>query len=318
MKEEARYLKKIEKISFNPVFILGLPRSGTSILYKTLVSTGCFNYADIYDILEYDNLLKNKILDMEKRCREEIDEFFSKYDINNRGVDLFETKSTTPEEYGFILNNKTSSMYTNKKNIDLLDEICKKIQFISEEKKPILLKNPHDIPRFLFIKEMWPDSKFIFIHRHPFYTINSGLNTERFLYKEKPIYHSKIDSFYEKIYNYYLAVLSLRVLYNKLTPLGIIYITNFLKKYIKYFLENIDYLEESSFINIKYEDLCDKPNDTVQKILNFLDLEKIEKRDFNDLINKRNLPLDTTVLKMRGFIYKKTEKFFEYNNYRYY
>ncbi len=37
------YIKLVEDASFEPIFIMGLHRSGTSILYKMLGETGNFN-----------------------------------------------------------------------------------------------------------------------------------------------------------------------------------------------------------------------------------------------------------------------------------
>ena len=36
---DKKHLEKLENIEFQPVFILGLHRSGTSILYKILIAT---------------------------------------------------------------------------------------------------------------------------------------------------------------------------------------------------------------------------------------------------------------------------------------
>jgi hypothetical protein len=318
MEKEKKYLCELENISFKPIFILGLPRSGTSILYKTLVSSNCFNYVNIYHILEYDHLLNNYISGKESDELKKIDQFFSENDVTNRGIDSFEARSTTPEEYGFILYKKTRKNLTVKKNLDLLFELCKKIQFISKNNRPILLKNPQDIFRFVFIKKKIPDAKFIFIHRHPFNSINSGLGSERFLYKEKPFYHSKIDSFYDEIYNYYLLVLFLRFLYNELSPLGVMAITRHMKKFMNTFLENIKNIKKSEYINIKYEEFCKNPNDTIGNILKFLELDSVKKIEYKDLIKTRNLTLDPAVSNMRRFIYKKTRAFFEYNGYKYY
>ena len=69
---DKKYLDKIENIKFNPVFILGLHRSGTSIFYKMLVSTGHFNSVTAYHIINYEELLSNYILAFLPSASEEV------------------------------------------------------------------------------------------------------------------------------------------------------------------------------------------------------------------------------------------------------
>jgi hypothetical protein len=61
--------------------------------------------------------------------------------------------------------------------------MCKKIQFIAGNDKPILLKNPYDFPNFLYIKRVFPNARFVFIHRNPLKTISSTLNAIKMILK---------------------------------------------------------------------------------------------------------------------------------------
>ncbi|MBE3121465.1 MAG: sulfotransferase [Thermoplasmata archaeon] len=87
------------------------------------------------------------------------------------------------EEYGFLLNKKTVQMFITRKNVALFPEMCKKIQFIAGNDKPILLKNPYDFPNFLYIKQVFPNARFVFIHRNPLKTISSTLNAIKMILK---------------------------------------------------------------------------------------------------------------------------------------
>ena len=69
-----------------------------------------------------------------------------------------------------------------------IDGTSKKIQFLSGNDKPLLLKNPYDFANFLFIKQMFPSAKFVFIHRNPLKTISSLLNAMRMIINEKNPY----------------------------------------------------------------------------------------------------------------------------------
>lgn len=74
-------------------------------------------------------------------------------------------------------------MFITRKNVALFTEMCKKIQFIAGNDKPILLKNPYDFPNFLYIKRVFPNARFVFIHRNPLKTISSTLNAIKMILK---------------------------------------------------------------------------------------------------------------------------------------
>jgi hypothetical protein len=42
------YLNLLEKVDFCPIFIMADHRSGTTLLYQTLVATDCFNFIKSY------------------------------------------------------------------------------------------------------------------------------------------------------------------------------------------------------------------------------------------------------------------------------
>jgi len=72
------YLSKLENINFEPIFIIGVNRSGTSILYKLFSKTDCFNVVTAYHIIKYEELLNNHINNLEKKSKKELDDYFNK------------------------------------------------------------------------------------------------------------------------------------------------------------------------------------------------------------------------------------------------
>ena len=162
-----QHIKKIENINFQPVFILGFYRSGTSIFYKMLSETNCFNPVIAYHLIKYDELLHNHINKIEGNTKKDLTSYLQKIQ-KDRKIDRLKISADFAEEYGFLLSSRTAQSTISKKNLDLFTELGKKIQFISENNKPILLKNPIDLSNFIFIKKHFPNAKFIFIHRHPF------------------------------------------------------------------------------------------------------------------------------------------------------
>ena len=72
---ENKYLDRLDNVSFQPIFVLGFHRSGTSILYKVLESTKCFNIITAYHVIKYDQLLYNRMENKEEIIKQELNKF---------------------------------------------------------------------------------------------------------------------------------------------------------------------------------------------------------------------------------------------------
>ena len=142
---DAAYLEKLESIEFTPVFILGLHRSGTSILYRLLTQTGNFNSVTAYHLIYYNQLLKDFLLSQGEDSKKHLTQQLQSFSVD-RGIDRLKLDADFPEEYGFLLGKQSSKMFITGKNNDVFTELCKKIQVVSDNNKPILLKN-----RFIII-----------------------------------------------------------------------------------------------------------------------------------------------------------------------
>ncbi|EMR74859.1 Sulfotransferase family [Thermoplasmatales archaeon SCGC AB-540-F20] len=308
-----QHIKKIENINFQPVFILGLHRSGTSIFYKMLTETNCFNAVTTYHLIKFNELLHNHINKIEEKSKKDLTNYLNKIQ-KDRKIDCLKISADFAEEYGFLLASQTSKSIITKKNLYLFNTLGKKIQFISENNKPLLLKNPIDFPNFIFIKKHFPNAKFIFIHRHPFKVSSSFIKAFRLLIIEKNPYISILLKQYNQLYNYRLLLYTFRMLTGSLSPIGALilikYSTLSVKKYLKY----ISKLSQSDFVEVTYETLCEKPNETITEILDFLKIEKKD-IDFSNYIKSRKTNLDPNVIKFQSFIYKNMKKYFEKFNY---
>ena len=148
---DERYLENINNIDYNPVFILGLHRSGTSILYKMLVSTGQFNSVTAYHLIKYEELLSNHINKKEEIVKNQLTNYFIKRGQSDRGIDKLKITADFAEEYGFLLGKYSSKYYITSKNVNYFNQLAKKVQFISENNNLILLKNPWVLSHFLTI-----------------------------------------------------------------------------------------------------------------------------------------------------------------------
>lgn len=313
--QETSYLKELEHVDFKPVFILGVHRSGTSILYKMLTATGCFNPVTAYHLINYHELLSNHHEQTEQQAKQQLTESFLKNGLRDRGIDRLKITADFAEEYGFLLSSQTLQMRITKKNLALFTEMCKKIQFIAGNDKPILLKNPYDFPNFLHLKEVFPNARFVFIHRHPLKTISSTLNAIRTILKEKNPYTARLSSIYDKFYTNPLLVKPLRFIFHVIPEFSVVFIAKITRKATNYYLKNIEKLPKNDYISITYEEFCLHPQETLENIMQKLSSTMIQKIDATLLMSPRKVNVDNSVQKLRTYIYKSMKAYFDLFDY---
>jgi len=310
---DIQYLDKIKNISFQPVFIMGLQRSGTSILYKMLGATNCFNVVIAYHIVKYNELLHNHINNLEDNAKDNLSEFFRHQSQMTRGIDQLQITPGFPEEYGFLLAQKTKQSRLNQNSLSLFTELCKKIQFISDSKKPLLLKNPFDFSNFTYIQKAFPNSKFIFIHRNPMNTLNSQLKAMRTLLQNKSAYMAMLSPWYNQVFNSSIRLRYYRFLYSLHTPLRATSAIRKIAKETDIFLENVDLIQkDEEYINVRYEDLCRDPQSTIMGIMKFLDLPLQSNLNYRDFIKPRKTVLLEELQQREKFISKRMDKYLTY------
>ncbi|RLF29358.1 MAG: sulfotransferase [Thermoplasmata archaeon] len=310
------YLHLLENISFEPVFILGLHRSGTSILYKMVDSTGYFNSVTVYDIVYYNSLIYNHVKGLKEEKKEELDKYFKSKNATDRVIDRLEVSPDLPEEYGFHLNKKNMFKGLNEKNYDVFLELCKKVQFTNDPGKKLLLKNPWDFSNFMFIKKRMPNAKFIFIHRNPLRVINSTLKAFRTVLKKRSGYYDLISPDAKKLYENPIIINGGKLLLYQNLPIAVMIVVEHFRKATRYFLNNIPRLQEGvDFVEIRYEDLCREPVKNMERILEFLHIKIDDAEYFSKFVKPRKLILSKDVEMMKKYIYTRMKRYFSYCGY---
>ncbi|MGR3176825.1 MAG: sulfotransferase family protein [Candidatus Anammoxibacter sp.] len=306
-----QYINMLKDVDFQPVFIMGCHRSGTSILYKILGATEHFNVVTTYHIIKYNEIIHNHINQTTDMCKEQIDALFELKQLQNRGIDQIQASHNMPEEYGFILQNAGYNMKLKPNNLVIFQELCKKIQLTCDTKKPLLLKNPCDCSNFIFLKEAFPNSKFIFIHRHPLQIINSQLKAIRELLHTKNEYFTILVKSYGQLFSQSIRLQITRFLFSSYFNIGLRIVTRNLTSVTKFFTRNITLLPEEDYICIKYESLCEKPGLTVKNILNWMGLEENSSIDYESLIKIREDSLLNEIENNQTHIFKKMKTYCE-------
>ena len=306
------YLYLLDDVDFTPVFILGDHRSGTTILYQILAATECFNFLRAAQIINYDRILFDRLNGTEEQTRQDLHNLFQSLGISDRLLDKVKPTPDLPEEYGFILKNAGYEPHLNSENLFLFVQLCQKIQFVSHPDKPILLKNPWCFTHFFTIKSLIPKAKFIFIHRHPLYVINSKLKAVRLMYSAKSSYSELISREYRQKFNNPIQRLFFRSLHWSFLNLGLRRITEQSIRATTAFVENIGFLSTADYVSIKYDDLCQAPEATITKILDFLGLEATATMDYESWIAPRPLNLLPELEKNYDDICEKLEPYLAY------
>ena len=306
------YLDLLSSVDFEPIFIMGFPRSGTTFLYQALVATESFNFVSAYQIIKYDELLYNHFNQIETKAKQELEKIFYSLGINTRGIDKVKVTPDLPEEYAFAISEYEFNLKLS--NLDRFIELCQKIQFISKTNQPLLLKSPYFQP-FFFIRQAFPEAKFIFIHRHPIPVINSWLKANRTLWLKKNPYVALISKDYQSLVDNPWQRTFKWLSYSQYFELGLRRIT---KKYIEevnFFLDNVESLPQQNYISVRYEDLCAQPETTIQNILKFLGLSEKVTLDYEKLSKPRPLNLLPEVEKKSEKILKQLQSYLAYCGY---
>jgi hypothetical protein len=175
--EKKQYKKNsVLSLKHQPIFIIGAPRTGSTILYQALTNQ--------LDVLYIDNLAckfhKNLLFGFK------VSNFLFKQRAHNsfksnHGV----TKGLhSPSEcgnfwYKWLPKNRHFIDYE-----DLTDEMIKEIRdelssIINTFDKPLLFKNLNAGQRLRLLVKVFPEARFIFSRRNPLYTSQSILQAKR-------------------------------------------------------------------------------------------------------------------------------------------
>jgi hypothetical protein len=294
------YLKHLEGISFNPVFILGLHRSGTSILYKTLTATNQFNPITAYHIIRYHELLYHHHHQTETQAKNDLNRLLQDQGLIDRGIDRLTITADFPEEYGFLLGHQALQQKLTPRNLALFTQLGNKIQYLAGNHRPLLAKNPYDFPNFLYLKTAFPTARFVFIHRHPLKTLSSTLKALQVLIQHKNPYTEQLAPPYTQFSDNPLLRLPIRAVFRNAPELATVILTRMAAHATTYYLDNVTKLPKDSYISVTYEQFCSQSRDTLERIMQTLGMKNTI--DPNTLIQPRESPIHPTIQKLSPYI----------------
>ena len=283
-------LKPKPKDLKNPVFIIGHWRSGTTFLHNLMCLDPNAGYTTTYQTVFPNNLFAFqwlfkpivKLLMPEKRP-----------------VDNVKLHADYPQEEEFALNNEYVYSYYNwwyfpKKTRAITDEylLAKTSKPIEVEKfkhnykrfverslmntkgKRFISKNPPNTARIPWLLEMYPNAKFIFIHRNPYEVVRSTFNFYKSILPHLQLQSIDEEELMESILYSYSSMIE------------------------KYYIDK-NLLSSNNLMEISYTELIDDPKKIIGSIYKDLlqeDFRRIED-PLTDTINNNH--------SLKNYSYKK-------------
>lgn len=206
-KERRQYGEAIDRVQITqpPLFILGHWRSGTTLLHNLLAQdTSQFGFANTYQVVNPKTFLTTEKT-MTRR--------FARFVPPTRPMDNMSLSFDSPQEdefaplllsllspylgisfprhidaYARFLTFREASVQEAQQWQKALLWFCKKLTF--RENKPLLLKSPPHTARIRLLLEIFPDARFVHIHRNPYRVFQSQrhfFNTAAwYTYLQKP------------------------------------------------------------------------------------------------------------------------------------
>ncbi len=260
---------KLKRINFEdepPLFILGHWRTGTTFLHNLLHLDKRYGYLSNYQTFVFTVALLSK----------RVVRFLSKPLFpSERLQDNIKVGPTYPaeEEQPFsMISSRTgmhtfffprNRMYFDKYNVFKGISVREKrlwqrdyiylLRNISlyNHRKPLLLKNPHNTGRVKELLELFPHAKFVFLHRDPYTVFLSTLHMFDRVVRTQ-FFHDVSDKEIEDL---------------------VMYMS---RETLQKYLDDRHLIPEGNLIEVPYQDLSDKPYETVKKIYEELSLPEFK------------------------------------------
>ncbi len=266
---EKGYIKKYsnQPLKHQPVFIIGAPRTGSTILYQTLTNQMDILYVDNLVCRFYKNFFFGFWLS-DKLFKQKAHNCFK----SNHG-DTAKCGLHAPSECGGFWYRWLPMDKHFMDNNDITDDMAKEIKeeitaIINHFDKPIIFKNLNAGQRLRLLKQCFPEAKFIFIKREPVFTAQSILKAKRKIGTEDNEFWSVMPKNYKEL--------------EKLNPYE--QIVKQIYSIEKQILEDSKLFDNNNFLIINYKDLGKEFETTLTICRNFVkvkDKNAFEKSKIN-------------------------------------
>jgi len=262
---------RLKGVSFKenpPVFVIGHWRSGTTHLHYLLSQDKRFVYLDSFQAFFFRVAFVSKGI---------MRPLLAKLMPSTRLQDNVKIDAHSPQEEEHPLTNLTEKSgmqifffpknrsYFDKYNVfegttekEIKDwkkvylKMLKQISLFQGKKKQLLLKNPHNTGRVKILLQLFPNAKFIFIHRNPYEVYSST----KYLY-QKAVKTQFLQEFSEK-------EIEERIIYCY-------------EKSMQKYLDDKHLIPEDSLYEISFNELETQPINSLEKMYSELNISDFNK-----------------------------------------
>lgn len=269
----------------SPVFILGMHRSGTTLLYEMLAHSGCWNTLWAWHVASFDEIEQPGADLAASQTR--LTRRFQEEGLETRGVDSVKVQLETKEEYGFILDNHRQGPRITRKNFPLFCRICETVQRTHSRQRPLLLKNPWDFGNAPLIKALIPSARFVYIHRRPEEAVNSMWKFLSQSILKKNIYMAMLSTQYERVMRTRVRLGLLRFVIKRQPGIFVNGLIRWFGKACDRYLQSVGQIAAQDRMEVTYDQLCTAPEQTIRSILNHLQLQGNDV-DYSSMIDRRS------------------------------
>lgn len=206
-----------QKIEKPPIFILGHWRSGTTLLHNLMTLDPQFTYPNLYQVMYPGNfLLTERVVTRltgwvlpKTRPMDNIPAGWGLPQEDEMALLLMTLISPylmlahqgRPEKYERFMDLKQLTPDERQRWQTAFMTFVKKLTVRAN--KPVVLKSPSHTFRIPILLEMFPDAKFVYIHRDPYAVFNSGMHLRRTLFKENGLGKPVFDGMEEEVFKVY-------------------------------------------------------------------------------------------------------------------
>jgi hypothetical protein len=296
-----------------PLFILGLQRSGTTLLYEMLAASGCFRISTSWHVICFDDLLRDDV-DVSSSRRQLADRFAAA-GLKTRGMDAVAAGPDMPEEYGFVLANRGLGMQIEPRSLPVFQDFCRVLHRCdhscsqaadSLQDKPLLLKNTWDFGNADRIRQLVPGARFVFIHRNPFQIVSSLSRVVRTAVLKGFPYLEMISDRYRSFARGGLRLRLARLACGRAPGLVAHSVIRFVAHQARGYLRTAPSLSPDERMDIRYETLCERPNETMAALLRFALGDRFDAagigRDYRPMIGPHATHVEPEIIARRRLV----------------
>lgn len=276
-------------------FILGLHRSGTTLLYEMLSATGLFDWVTARHVIDFDDVRRGEHAPTAGRAR--LAQRFDSLGLTSREVDAVSLTPETQEEYGFILHNLGAGLQLSEKNLACFDAVCQSVRRDWHTHRPLLLKNPWDFGRGALICRHDREARIVYIHRNPLHVLSSLFRLTIKALDARHPYLSMLDHRYGQAMLGEFPQRIGRLVAQRAPGLILRSILKSTGRLTDEYLATREGVPPDRAIDVRYEDLVDHPNETISRILEHLRMDA-SPMDFCAMIGRHRSSVAPEVLSM--------------------